>query len=265
MRIWIASLLFLFCFSAISAQQGLNVVIFGDSNTWLGGDDCSKPRGWNTWFKKELSPASCRSYARSGATWTNTPSTIINTSENIGVLGDNNVIYNQTQRLFDDIKNHRQPEPQLILIMAGTNDVWFNDKRPQVFQSPTLECPSGEALYALSPAKALTLADAVSMNVLLLQQRFPTVRIILLTPMQTTAAPLEDIARAGDIIEDTGRLLSCSVIRMDKDECVSSLAEKLHKRFTADGTHTNEAGARRIGSYVAQQVKALLELLTPNS
>ena len=126
-------------------------------------------------------------------------------------------------------------------------------------ESPTLEWPSGDALYNLSPNKALTLADAVSLNVLLLQQRFPAAQIILLTPMQTTAAPLEEIVRAGDIIEDTGHLLSCSVIRMDKGGCVSSFAEKRHKRFTADGTHTNEAGARRNGTYIARQVKALME------
>ncbi|MBO7116205.1 MAG: hypothetical protein J6V87_04040 [Prevotella sp.] len=43
-----------------------NIVILGDSNTAIGGDDCSKSVGWNKWFRDMLSPASCRSYARSG-------------------------------------------------------------------------------------------------------------------------------------------------------------------------------------------------------
>ena len=43
-----------------------NIVILGDPNTAIGGDDCSKSVGWNKWFRDMLSPASCRSYARSG-------------------------------------------------------------------------------------------------------------------------------------------------------------------------------------------------------
>ena len=79
----------------------LHVVLLGDSNTWIGGDDCDKERGWNTWFKQLFQPASCKSYARSGATWTNTKVTKRNPKENIGNLGNDNVIYNQVVRLID--------------------------------------------------------------------------------------------------------------------------------------------------------------------
>ena len=64
------------------AQQPLDVIIFGDSNTWYGGDNCDKPRGWNKWFKDAFQPATIKSYARSGATWTNTTTTKRNTQEN---------------------------------------------------------------------------------------------------------------------------------------------------------------------------------------
>ena len=72
------------------AQEQCHVVILGDSNTWIGGDYCDKPRGWNKWFKDAFQPTSIRSYARSGATWTNTPTTQMNTQETTDILGNDN-------------------------------------------------------------------------------------------------------------------------------------------------------------------------------
>ena len=201
MRYWIATLLLLTIglHNGIAQNRALHVVILGDSNTWLGGDDCSKPRGWNKWFNDAMEPASIRSYARSGATWTHTPATTRNTQENIGVLGDNNVISNQVHRLVEASENGRQTTPDLILIMAGTNDVWFNDKRPHALEA------TGDAT---------TLTGAVKLNVELLRETFPQSQIILMTPMQTTAAPVDSIAKAGDLIEAEGLNQGCSVIRM---------------------------------------------------
>ena len=62
----------LFLATSLYANDSTHVAILGDSNTWLGGDQCDQPRGWNKWFKDYFAPASCRSYARSGATLTNT-------------------------------------------------------------------------------------------------------------------------------------------------------------------------------------------------
>ena len=102
--LWLSSL----PIAAIAAGDSLHVVILGDSNTWLGGDGCDKAQGWNKWFRDAFQPATCRSYARSGATWTNTPETRRNTQENIGVLGNDNVIYNQICRLEEAINNGSQ-------------------------------------------------------------------------------------------------------------------------------------------------------------
>ena len=96
----------------------LHVVILGDSNTWIGGDDCDKPKGWNKWFVDEFRPLSCKSYARSGATWTNTSTTRENVVEDIAVLGNDNVIYNQIARLKRACDEGRQQTPDLIIIAA---------------------------------------------------------------------------------------------------------------------------------------------------
>ena len=83
----------------LHAQLPMNIVLLGDSNTWIGGDECDKPQGWNKWFKDLANPLSCHSYARSGATWTHTSLTDYDTEEDTGVLSDNNVVYKKIETL----------------------------------------------------------------------------------------------------------------------------------------------------------------------
>lgn len=235
-----------------------HVVVLGDSNTWLGGDDCTGRRGWTTWFRQRLSPASCRSYARSGATWTCTPQTHRNTGENIGVLGDDNVIYNQICRLTEAVADGQQPVPHLIIIMAGTNDAWFHGKRPQAFEPHRPHTPH-------SPKELLTLCDAVYDGCLMLHQSFPSAQMLLVTPMPSTAVPDSLITKAGDIIETTARKLAAtdstfchntiSVFRLDRNAGFTSDSERTKHHYTYDGTHTNEAGAQRIGTLIANHLK----------
>ena len=247
---------------AASRHDSLNVVLLGDSNTWLGGDDCSKPKGWNTWFASELQPASCRSYARSGATWTNTPQTKRNTEEDIAVLGDNNVIYNQICRLTEATAKGIQPLPYLIVIMAGTNDAWFCDKRPQAFCEPSTDstsCANSATCCAdtVPPSRVLTLHESVCYGCRMLRKAYPDAMLVLVTPPQTTAVETARINRTGDIIEQVGNRLAIPVIRLDHEGCIEREQELKEKRFTYDGTHTNKEGARRIGKLIARRIDAL--------
>ncbi|MBQ9560640.1 MAG: SGNH/GDSL hydrolase family protein [Bacteroidaceae bacterium] len=244
-----------------SQTAALHVAILGDSNTWLGGDDCRKPRGWNTWFRESLAPATCRSYARSGATWTHTEDTKQNTTEDTGVLSDDNVIFNQVWRLRDAVRRGEQACPDLILIAAGTNDVWFPQKRPRVFAQRVDEvfAATGEPDLTAASEAWQTLAGAVRNGCEMLQESFPDAQIILLTPMQSTAIETADITKAGDVIEACGMRMNLSVIRMDREGCVNRMREQRRMRYTYDGTHTSEAGARRNGRYVANRVRSLLE------
>lgn len=217
-----------------------HVVILGDSNTWIGGDDCMQPRGWNKWFCEAINPESCRSYARSGATWTHTEATTYDTEEYSEVLSDNNVIYNQVNRLKKAYEAGEQPLPDLIIIMAGTNDAWFGrvtKARPKVKEE-----------------SALTLEGAVRNDCMMLRELFPTCRLLLVTPMQTTKTSLSNIRRTGDIIEACGKTLGAEVIRLDREGCVKRKQELKKKTLTTDGVHTNEAGARCIGQLVAEKV-----------
>ena len=230
------------------AQEQCHVVILGDSNTWIGGDHCDKPRGWNKWFKDAFQPTSIRSYAHSGATWTNTPKTQRNTQEITDILGNDNVIYNQVCRLEEAVDSGVQPKPQLILIMAGTNDAWFQKARPMVFSVTPEEAFAIDSITQRSASQVVSLAESVRYNCELLKAAYPEARIILLTPMQSTAAGTASITKAGDIIESCGNRMNLSVIRMDQEPV-----------YTTDGTHTTEVGAEHIGTFIAQQVATLLK------
>jgi len=234
-----------FTLNTSSEESEEDVVILGDSNTWLGGDDCTKPKGWNTWFKEAMKPRSCHSYARSGATWTHTSNTKRDTKEDIGAIGDNNVIVNQIFRLEEAINEGRQAMPSLILIAAGTNDVWFQNKRPHVFES--------------SDTSLQTLKGVVNFDCMLLRLLCPQAQIILITPMQTIQANTSDIHHAGDIIEDCGQELQIPVIRLDHYSEVKRQNEQKAFKYTYDGTHTSELGARSNGIYIAKQVQAIIE------
>ncbi|MBQ0022180.1 MAG: SGNH/GDSL hydrolase family protein [Prevotellaceae bacterium] len=245
--------------NAEETPDTMNVAILGDSNTWLGGDNCNQPKGWNTWFVKNFNPQSCQSYARSGATWTNTTSTFLNTEENVGVLTDNNVIYNQVMRLHQAVSDGLQPEPHLIIIAAGTNDAWFEAKRPAAFSTEgNLFDASPSDICAMLPNRVLTLQSAVIHNCRLLQSHYPNARIVLLTPLQTTAVSLAKIQQTGDLIEDCGKHLGLCVIRQDRD-CVVNREQETRKRTnTYDGTHTNENGAKQNGKIIADKIKQLI-------
>lgn len=239
----------------------INVVLLGDSNTSIGGDSCDIAVGWSKWFKEVFAPASCRSYARSGATWTNTERTRRDEEENTGRLSDNNVVYNQACRLITAYQSGRQVSPQLIMIAAGTNDAWFGKQRPQRFAKTASQVFAATSMPATqSIAQITTLAESVRYVCEMLMEAFPKAQIVLLTPMQCTAASAEDIQKVGDTIEECGRQMSLAVIRQDYGSVVSRIRESKIHTFTSDGTHTNERGARRNGIYIAHAVEALLQM-----
>lgn len=242
-----------------TAHDTVNVAILGDSNTWLGGDQCDKPKGWNTYFKQQYNPKSCVSLARSGATWTNTAKTVLDIKENVGTITDNNVIFNQVCRLIDGIETARIPRPHLIIIACGTNDAWFEKKRPQIWSTSADDAIADEGIVAKDPSETPSLAQSVVQNCLLLRQFMPDVKIVLLTPLQTTATPLQKIERVSDTIQRCGSLLGIPVIRQDQLCVVKAADEKIKRTNTYDGTHTNATGAKANGEILAAEISKLTD------
>ena len=181
-------------------------------------------------------PLSCRSYARSGATWTHTPNTVYDIEENTGVLSDNNVIYNQVNRLLKETGEEKtQPTPDLILIMAGTNDLWFASKRPE------------------------PLAKYIRQNCETLGTAFPKARIILITPPPFTRVPMATQHQAAAEIEQCAQAMHLSVIRLDRAKPLLPAKKLIKRGYSKDGVHTTEKGAKVLGHYIYEQVQKLLQ------
>lgn len=252
-------LLYAWFFALNTAAQ--NIVMLGDSNTSIGGDDCDTPRGWNYWFCDRMESATCKSYARSGATWTNTPYTLYNIKENIGVLGNDNVMYNQVNRLVADWQAGKQRKPDMIIMAAGTNDAWFLNQRPHALDATAQEAfADTAALCSREACEVLTLAESMAYCHTMLRRCFPNAVIMVLTPMQTTATSMKRIARVGDLMELCAKKMGAHTIRLDKESCVRRDKELKHKTYTTDGTHTNESGARKNGEMIAEKVRKILDL-----
>lgn len=238
--VWLVSL------ASVDATNpsSLNVVILGDSNTWIGGDDCSRPKGWNTWFVREFSPSTCRSYARSGATWSHTSLTKENPKENIGVIGDDNVITNQIIRLQQAVTAGVQKRPDLIIIAAGTNDLMFPRKRPNALDGKD----KGEK----------SVVGAIAADCRRLHQSFPAARIVIMTPIQCVKFENDKLHALSDAMAALAGECKFDVIRMDCNGAVRRGDELKKKVNTYDGIHTSETGARFNGKYVADQIKNML-------
>lgn len=247
---------------------GMNVLIFGDSNCWIGGDDCSKEQGWTKWFVDDFKPASCRSYARSGATWTHTDNTTENIKENIEVLGDNNVIYNQIRRAQIDVSEGDLPMPDLVIVAAGANDVWFVKKRPDALNTGDLLSlsTSSDEFTGLIPINRLTsLTKVVGYDVSLLKKSFPGAVIVLVTPSQSTRYKNDDVLLAGNLIERAvAQMQGVFVLRLDKEGVIKREQELKAKKFTTDGVHTTVAGAQSNGKLISSKVKKLLNITLTN-
>lgn len=235
-------------------------VILGDSNIWLAGDSCNNHQGWTAWFREMRGMPECISYARSGASWSHTCDTRTDTEENIAVLGDNNVIYNQVLRLTQAVDQGLQSTPTLLLVSAGGNDAWFANKRPHEFDITVDEAFSmpDSTLMALAPSRVLSLPQAIRYDCLRLQRAFPKATIVLLTPMQMGKVEPEMLLRVSEIIDSTATRLGIPVIRLDGDEPISRKVELVRHVNTYDGIHTSKEGARKVAAYISARLDSIM-------
>ena len=244
----------------VSELGNMNVVIMGDNITWLGNDDCTGAKGWTSRWKELANPKTCRSYARSGATWCNTPETKVNLVENIGIVGKDNTIFNQVMRLADAVKSGSQPIPDLVIIAAGTNDLSDPRRRPQALDEDAASAwrVTEDNAIAAGPSAAISLAGSVRLAFAHIKAIAPEAKVVVLTPLQCTEITADRMSRGSDLIESAAKLGGAYVIRQDSEMPVDSAAERRHYNLTYDGVHTSEAGARANGEAIARRISSLL-------
>ncbi len=244
-RLLFLSLSLAFCSSTAFPANEI-IAFLGDSNTWLGGEACDNGAGWTKWFRDCYPTSACRSFARSGATWTETDGTRPDTKEYSELITDNNVISNQLLRLEENVGKGSFPTPQIVVVFAGTNDAWFSNKRPSA------KMPGD------SRKTAAGIVDATCRRI---HKSFPDAKILLITPPLSTKIPKAEITAISDIIEKAAAPHKgyTNVLRLDKEGFIDLAKEAKRPAMLKDGVHTSIAGARKTGCIVADFLTAWLK------
>lgn len=248
---------------AMTATQpfiGKRIAILGDSITWLALATVNYNRGWVTHFRVLLKFAELRNYARSGATWSHTANTKYNITEYTESLSDDNVIYNQVNRLINDVDNNGVTAPDFIIILAGTNDAWYPQYRPDAVADTPASVMSDESVWlGVKTIGSLTsIPKAMRYVAEMIWDKFPDAQVVVTTPLQSTAFTTDRRESIADCIKGSAEYLSWAVIEQDKVCDISRIREHQGYYMTYDGTHTSEAGAKMVGEILASQLTALL-------
>lgn len=236
--------------STATKATGKTVAFIGDSNTWLAGDDCSKPKSWSYFMVKNLTPAAVRSFARSGATWTNTAATRRDVKHYSEILDDTNVLYNQVVRLLQAVDSGIFPTPDFIFISAGTNDAWFRNKRPDLY-SESVETAMAKPMTSLTkPSDATSLAASARLVLTMLKERFPNALIVIVGPPYTTRATKAEIDRVAETLQKVAEKCGVGCVRIERSCGIDPDKEAKQHNLTIDGTHTSKQGAWQIANCV---------------
>lgn len=235
----------------VDKAHDLEIALLGDSMTWIGGDDFSNPCGWTYHFVKLLDSrgvkSHIRSYARSGATWTNTINTQRNPEAYSEILDDDNVIFNQTLRLVKD-----SVSPDFVVIFAGTNDAWFSKSRPGLLNKGDVD-HLNEAIKS-EPSQFTTLESSVKLVCNAIRDAFPGSEILLVTPPYSRKIPEDRIEKVSDGIESVANRYGIRCLRGDRIFDFKDEGRAGNIEYTTDGVHTNPAGASRIAREIYNNI-----------
>lgn len=240
------------CLASTEAKP--RIALLGDSMTWIGGDSCQNPTGWTHRLRESGVASRLEVYARSGATWTNTSRTKIDTEAYSEVLDDDNVIYNQAIRLVRDHTSPGSETPDMIIIFAGANDAWFSDRRPGIFDDVAHSANAGRL-----PSEATTLKSSVALVCDILLNSFPRSTLIMITPIEMSKVSADATERVGDIIESSAAGRGVTTLRADREVEIRHAEESESPRFTYDGVHTNEAGAALLADFIIREISSVIE------
>lgn len=221
------------------------IILLGDSNLWIGGEDCSDSRSWTHLLKQNVG-VPVRSLARSGATWTNTTDTKADTEAISEVIDPDNVIYNQALRLQQEIQEGVTPMPDVIIVAAGTNDAWFKERRPGIFDN----AKGKKATNMDSPAQHTTLAGSLGLATAKLRAIAPEAQLIYIGPAYNTKAPNTDIDMVTRIMTDFCRKYHIKFVPLNTRALIDPQSEAQRKALTSDGVHTTPTGARKVYRYI---------------
>ena len=70
---------------------------------------------------------------------------------------------------------------------------------------------------------------------------------------------MEDLLYDYHVVMSMAAVKNANVIRLDTTDLINPIQEKDKRTYTLDGTHTNPAGAERVGIYIAKKLKRTIQ------
>ncbi len=220
------------------------IVFFGDSIT-----DQRMSKWWKA-LPFMLSFKNKTNYARSGATWSHTVSTPYNITDLNGATSANNVIWNQFNRMMSDISAGSISAPDVVIILAGTNDY----SRPMGDVNRVFDWSISYSNLDPTDERLQTVAGAIRYVCELLVKSFPTIRIILATP----------ILRRDD--NGNTMLVRNTIVECAKRMSIGIIDQTLESGFSPfnlpnlliDGLHPNTDGGEVLARFLSGKIRSLL-------
>ena len=220
------------------------IVFFGDSIT-----DQRMSKWWKA-LPSILSFKNKVNYARSGATWSHIASTPYNITDLGGMTSANNVIWNQFNRMMSDISAGDISAPDVVIILAGTNDY----SRPMGDVNRVFDWSVSYSNLEPTDERLQTVAGAIRYVCELLVKSFPTIRIILATP----------ILRRDD--NGNTMLVRNTIVECAKRMSIGIIDQTLESGFSPfnlpnlliDGLHPNTDGGEVLARFLSGKIRSLL-------
>ena len=220
-----------------------NVVLFGDSitDTKVNGE----------WVKQIINYAkfnSLTNYGRGYCTFTFKNDTVKNTTDTSNSNVGNNVIWNQYNRMVEDINNRKIPSPDCIIILAGTNDA---------IQTKTIGDVNGVFNNSAQSTDVKTLTNlcaSVRYVCELIMTNYPNAQIILATPLQ-----MKDYNKTSQVILVRNAIISCAnkmgikIIDQTYESGIYAYAENVRPKFLSDGIHLTAEGGKKVAQFLARE------------
>jgi len=222
------------------------IMILGDSISALP----SGGRAWQDYCYSIIVPQTAINLAVGGATWADKAGTIYDGNPVINGPDNNvnNTIGNQVQKVL----NNNYPEPDILIILAGTNDILptLND------ESIEAEFWTGTANKPLDQANRMNLAGAIRYSVETLRNFYPNAQIFITTPLQrsnTTVNQYPTTLAKVEVIKKIALRMSVPVI--NQTECgvygMTGVVDVATGDYN-DGLHLSIQGAKKVGRYIAR-------------
>ena len=235
-----------------------NVVCFGDSIS-----DVNVNGEWVKHIEDYAKFKSFKCYGRGNAKWTFQTGTTYNVTDTSNTMLHNNVIWNQFNRMKVDVENGIIPTPDVICIMAGTNDGYKSED-------------VGDIDTAFAAEKILTkdyktlnnVAQSIRYVVEDIKQNYPHVQVILCTPIPAGTKYIWKLVKpVADMIKMCAQNMGLMCIDQFYESGISWSSEQYvgYVDLVGDGIHLTEIGGKKIASFLARQFYSKIDLRSDTS